>query len=309
MSDYLRNLINRIHPSPGGIRPRLAARFEPLGLGMPAAPESRPIAPTAPPQLGPQLLAHETGDKTPSTLAAQPAAVIPVAPALLSAATPSSLLPRPSQPKPLSTSGRAEQQLVTLVTRPAQSLRPAPQSTVVAQPAAPLSPTAWAAPAPAVPQATALTNPPVTDRAPPTWLQRSIGQPPLSPHRAPAAVAPLPSPVVSPVPEPPSTPHTPTKPSGLAASGVVPMALGAASASALLGVPVVDAAAEIRPKPAAPSPLQARAAPVIRVTIGRIDIRATVPPPRAQAPPAAASKRPQPALSLEDYLKQRGGTR
>lgn len=47
-------------------------------------------------------------------------------------------------------------------------------------------------------------------------------------------------------------------------------------------------------------------APIIRVNIGRIEVRAVTP-----AAPPARSKRPRagPMLSLEDYLKQRGGQR
>ena len=48
------------------------------------------------------------------------------------------------------------------------------------------------------------------------------------------------------------------------------------------------------------------AAPVIRVTIGRIDVRAVLPP----APPAPRPAAPTgPVLSLEEYLKQRDGGR
>ena len=47
-------------------------------------------------------------------------------------------------------------------------------------------------------------------------------------------------------------------------------------------------------------------APTIRVAIGRIEVRAITPPP---APPTqrTAPARPGPALSLDDYLKQRNG--
>lgn len=53
--------------------------------------------------------------------------------------------------------------------------------------------------------------------------------------------------------------------------------------------------------PRLPSP-----APVIRVNIGRIEVRA-VPPP-ASAPATRPRKRNGPALSLEDYLRQRNGS-
>ncbi len=45
--------------------------------------------------------------------------------------------------------------------------------------------------------------------------------------------------------------------------------------------------------------------PVIRVTIGRIEVRATPPPPVPAPQPRAP--RPAPALSLQEYLEQRNG--
>ena len=56
------------------------------------------------------------------------------------------------------------------------------------------------------------------------------------------------------------------------------------------------------PRHAAASPAEA-APPVIRVTIGRVDVRAEFPP--AAAPRPAPARRAAPALSLDDYLKQR----
>ena len=56
------------------------------------------------------------------------------------------------------------------------------------------------------------------------------------------------------------------------------------------------------PRVAAPEP----PAPTIRVAIGRIEVRAITPPP---TPPAQRTTpaRPSPALSLDEYLKQRNG--
>lgn len=48
------------------------------------------------------------------------------------------------------------------------------------------------------------------------------------------------------------------------------------------------------------------AAPTIRVTIGRVEVRAVMP---AQPAPRPARHKPSPSLSLEDYLKQRDGRR
>jgi hypothetical protein len=56
------------------------------------------------------------------------------------------------------------------------------------------------------------------------------------------------------------------------------------------------------PRVAAPE----SSAPAIRVTIGRIEVRAITPPP---VPPAQRTTpaRPGPELSLDDYLKQHNG--
>jgi hypothetical protein len=48
--------------------------------------------------------------------------------------------------------------------------------------------------------------------------------------------------------------------------------------------------------------------PVIRVTIGRVEVRAVISPPIAPAPAAATSKE-SPKLSLEEYLKRSNGGR
>lgn len=62
-----------------------------------------------------------------------------------------------------------------------------------------------------------------------------------------------------------------------------------------------------RIEPAAPAlaePIVTQeAAPLIRVTIGRVEVRAILSPPPAPRP----TIRPSPTLSLEDYLKQREG--
>ncbi len=65
-------------------------------------------------------------------------------------------------------------------------------------------------------------------------------------------------------------------------------------------------AAHVRPeilKPALPSETKRKSTSTIQVTIGRIEVRAIMPP----APPAPRTKpaRTGPTLSLEDYLKQR----
>ncbi|HEY2295929.1 MAG TPA: hypothetical protein VGM86_34950 [Thermoanaerobaculia bacterium] len=79
--------------------------------------------------------------------------------------------------------------------------------------------------------------------------------------------------------------------------------------------PLIPRAALRQPPPAAPAPLASRAEagpaaasapePTIRVTIGRIEVRAAAPaPPQAPAPRPAA-----PRLTLEEYLRRRGEER
>ena len=76
----------------------------------------------------------------------------------------------------------------------------------------------------------------------------------------------------------------------------------------LLAVGLLVACAQPTVEPAAPVPAvlpkaMRKPAPTIQVTIGRIEVRAITLP----APPAPRFKpaRPGPALSLDDYLKQR----
>jgi hypothetical protein len=61
-----------------------------------------------------------------------------------------------------------------------------------------------------------------------------------------------------------------------------------------------DSPARQQPEADAPS--------VVRVTIGRVDVRAVMSPAPA-APPAQRPARKGPSLSLEDYLKERDGGR
>lgn len=68
--------------------------------------------------------------------------------------------------------------------------------------------------------------------------------------------------------------------------------------SPTFGSPTLPPVSEIATHPAPQS------APVIRVTIGRIEVRAVAPEVQSPRP---RSPRPKPALSLENYLKQRNG--
>ncbi|HEX7239476.1 MAG TPA: hypothetical protein VF263_04345, partial [Longimicrobiaceae bacterium] len=72
--------------------------------------------------------------------------------------------------------------------------------------------------------------------------------------------------------------------------------------------PQIQAAAPLPDVPARGAPGEAKpqqaAAPTIRVSIGRIELRSTPPAPAPSGPP-----RRRPALSLEEYMQQRSGHR
>jgi hypothetical protein len=80
--------------------------------------------------------------------------------------------------------------------------------------------------------------------------------------------------------------------------------------SSALAMPVVQPHVTLyREAPVAvPSeePVMAEPGPTIKITIGRVDVKAIMPPAAAPRP---ARTRPKPTLSLEDYLRQRGGDR
>ncbi len=55
------------------------------------------------------------------------------------------------------------------------------------------------------------------------------------------------------------------------------------------------------------APAPAAGTPVVRVSIGRIEVRGAAPEPGTEARPAPERQRP--ALSLDDYLARRSGER
>lgn len=67
--------------------------------------------------------------------------------------------------------------------------------------------------------------------------------------------------------------------------------------------PIVPAA-QLPPASTAYDARREDAAPTIRVTIGRVDVRPVAPAPQERR---RAPETPRPALTLEDYLKRRGG--
>jgi hypothetical protein len=120
---------------------------------------------------------------------------------------------------------------------------------------------------------------------------------------------------VAPIPETPIDALTPEQRPTQGTQDTTPRVIGPRVAFEIVPTPSV----EIAPTPSAASvefPADQRQAtlesappaPTIRVSIGRIEVRAIMPPvpPARHTPPA----RPRPQLSLEDYLRQhRGGSR
>ena len=93
-----------------------------------------------------------------------------------------------------------------------------------------------------------------------------------------------------------------TQTTGDAPSSVIPSIPATVGARPAVA-PHVESVTPVTPATPTVSPPVSQSAPTIRVTIGRIDVRAVMPP----APPAPRSRpsRPGPTLSLEDYLQQR----
>jgi hypothetical protein len=65
-----------------------------------------------------------------------------------------------------------------------------------------------------------------------------------------------------------------------------------------------EAVAILQPPSARPEIGQREPAPAVRVTIGRVVVRAS---PAAERPPARRVELPRPPLSLEEYLQSRQG--
>jgi hypothetical protein len=91
----------------------------------------------------------------------------------------------------------------------------------------------------------------------------------------------------------------------LADEAVEPIAPNQPSARTLTVTPVLTVNPDL---PSDPEPVTPDASGAIRITIGRVEVRAIMPPPPAPAP-ARSTAAPNSALSLDEYLKQRSGQR
>ncbi len=319
MSDFLIGLLQRHRTTASPVRPRLGSLFEPAPLlGEASAP-----APATP-----WLLSEPAGRaEMPETPLQSPPP--PSAPSLT---TPPSetILPRPR--------GVASQPPEPL---PGQALPDRPAAPPGREPLPSPSPGAAAGERAGTP------SPPGDANAPGSWPARARLGVPDSPRPTVQPRGQEPGPlgasVPSSAPVPPSAPasssasdpsRTPVRPATLlpedagrdapedTREDTLADAPTAPRAKRLSPAPMGKAAVSPRPLTAgraaeapalSPEPGRGEAQPrLIRVTIGRIEVRAQLPerheppPPPPVARPAASSRR-VPALSLSDYLKQRGG--
>lgn len=146
-------------------------------------------------------------------------------------------------------------------------------------------------------------SPTVTPSAAPVPRVTAVVRDSSVSHANEAAVTPLPT--LAPERAEAPTPTTTTAP--LAASYAAPMPPSASAPSERVLVqpeirPLVERSAPLSPAP--PTLTPAPSGPTVHVTIGRLEVRATQPPP-----PSTAARRaePQPPVKLDEYLRQRGG--
>jgi hypothetical protein len=289
MNDYLSNVAARNFNLIEPIQARLASRFEPLpavdwplaagpsesepgeesrspaGIAFAAAPWSISPAVVMPPTTAPQMS-------------------LTTSPGLLTASQPPASQPTPPQPTaplatgPTATGNRPGQDAVH--TAPwSHTHLPTSTGDEARQPEGFALPPIWNVPPGTSPTALASSSEAL---ATPDAI---VAWPAVTPPGRPVGALPPTAPTVrAPSSGPPATPGT-----VIARPAVTPS-----------DEPVMA----VRPAtPTVSPPVPQSVPPAIRVTIGRIDVRAVMPP----APPAPRSRpsRPGPTLSLKDYLQQR----
>lgn len=318
MHNYFDIVLSQGLPTASAVHPRPWMRFEPAGVhpgeglgpaasaedesAPPRPPRAAPAEREAPPSPAPPVSrrALERADEPGNTIT--PDAPPPVRlPDTLSTPPPG----RPATPdtpqRPAPASGRqaplAADQIgpgsprpgdaVTDRTPPPSRITPAPYGLAVpeAPPPSPAIPPPLAGPAVPLPSDGPASPEPPGQQATPGRIEvrtpATPAPPAAHPLRQPATVHPAMAPTDA-VQEP-ATPRLPSR-------TIMPESVVA---------PRVQPPGATREGPAAP---------VIRVTIGRIEVR-TQPPPRRSAPAPAPAQPRSPALSLEDYLEQRNGGR
>lgn len=310
MGDFLSNLTARTFQPTAQVQPRLPARFEPdhhrlAGLGQPMPLEAlveieAPAAGSAP--------ATQSWRNLPAHLRAeQPVAAYAVMPTQAAA----QLAPAAArEPENKPAAGRAERDEPHARTSPVRIEPVQPLRDHALEQVEPDSRTVG------MTQQAALHPLSVPTTAMPLLQQRPV-QPemiitPLRKEQSPAAV--LPTSAVPVAPPPPSGPRPASdqdKVSGGPADALaLPVQPAATAASAGITRPPQSRGVLTSPATRQANPFtepqqastQTQPAPVVNITIGRIEVRAA-PPPVAAAKPAAAKN---PTLSLDEYLRRRG---
>jgi|GEM_PF-1894586 len=332
MSDFLGKLVTMvIHPGTG-VRPRLPGRFEPQHLALAGALDivvaddvghEAPIPSTQPAQFPDDLAAPSADAPTPGDRRHDPPT-----PSITPSPAPDKSHPaaRLSQPRqPATASPEAAPEPPTVPTRFSPALHPTPKPPTVAREQRPGSPDETGRLSPA---STPDSSAAVKGSAEPhlTLERRPVERESARTHPPTAAPAILPeaSEIRS-----PSTPESPASARPTAPT-VEPFPLESATHPAVstLSRPQIESAIPEMAQMPPPEPLLGRAdgratvdphftepmatapsrradasqAPTIRVTIGRIEVRATLPPAPPEHPQPA---RRQPALPLDQYLQRR----
>lgn len=297
MNTYLQRLLQRsVAPAEGAVAPRLPSRFEPSPFGpgrnapaasTPSAPDAAAEHPIAPAATAGRLATASPAQPEPGSPghAGPPEVADPRLPPVAPARTvvpPAAPAPAPPSLTPRREAGTGERADATAPPAAAPQTTPSPARRPL--PAAhPGDPARGEAPAPRVEKHR------TADHLPPS------PNVPERPEPAPASLAPRAESLETMSHrEQAIRPHSPAAPRDPAAPGL-------------------DHEGALRPRREAsvvpPEGLSRRdergaaEAPVIRITIGRVEVRAVSPPQRT-APPPPPRPRP-PALSLDDYLKQR----
>lgn len=279
MFSYLDNLVARQLPETAVIQPRPISLFEPW-------PGTASISP--PPAIGEE----ETAVSSPSihplprpqtpripspTVPAAPQPALPtLTPPAPQPASPSPLPPTPTL-RPASSEPAPPPQKQPPVNDAPAAIQPSPPRQPVLAPPAPVNVTPTSLHHRAEPPPAKETHPPVIIREQITRLKQVVESP-----------APSIPPLVETVREQPIQPSPPVK-AAIRPEQIKPF------------IPANGRPSNHQP-PVTPPP---EPAPTIQITIGRIEVRATPPPPAK-----VEQKQPRtPVLSLDDYLRQRNGGR
>lgn len=314
MNDFLSRLVERNQSGRNKIRPRLGSLFEPaLPAEMAETQSILPDAPATPPPSLPTL------EAAPHQTASTP---VQQTPGRATATLQQGQLPEPNLPQPIPPQSPAPEPV-----NADSSVIPPMQHehlhrTVISKPAIPGLAATLPGSAPATDPSSTYPSPAsetslVQDPAGPG--PQTPGAEQSAPPKAGAGqivtdITPaLPEATIRNAEEPPSL--QPRLVADSISSGVITESISSLtvsprrealhSTSLSADLPQPGITPRIQPltslTPPAPEP------PTIQVTIGRIDVRAQM-PERQQPLPERPRTRLQPALSLDDYLKQRGGS-